>query len=289
MRMIQEKESTEDLTWLEPKTPHEIIDELVTKYDKNRFYVLLSGGKDSFSVLHFIATNYPQYFAGAVFTNTGISSTMTRRFVLEECKKRGWPVEMTWAKKHYYDVVMEHGFPGVGSHRIIMGYLKFHSWYWYLRDKIKKGEKAVYISGVRKKESWARDKKRFYTKKPIDDGHGVLFCKPFLYKNGSQLAEYFITNGLKKSPAYDYFDKSGECWCGCFYNEWELKMIEKHDPFLFESIKWLEKELQLHGTDEAKKFPKWGRSVGAEISEMQTTFEDFVVNEDYCGESCMIE
>ena len=278
-----------DLVWLEPQTPEEIIDELVTKYKKDRFYVLLSGGKDSFSVLHYIITNYPQYFAGAVFTNTGISSQVTRKFVLDYCHKNNWNLEMTWAKVSYYDSVMEHGFPGAGSHRIIMGYLKFHSWYWFMKDKIKKGEKACFISGVRKKESWVRNKKRFYTKKPVDTNAGILFCKPFLYKNGSQLMEYFITNGLKKSPAYDYFDKSGECWCGCFYNEWELKMIEKHDPFLFDTIKWLEKQLQIRGTKEARKFPYWGRSIGASTAEMQTTFENFEVNEDYCGESCVVE
>lgn len=285
--MTSDEES--DLVWLEPQTPEQIIQDLL-KLGYNRFYVLVSGGKDSMSILHYIRINYPQYFVCAVFTNTGISSQITRKFVLDYCHENNIPLEMTWTTgKTYYECVMEHGFPGVGSHRIIMGYLKFHSWYWFLRDKIKKGEKPVFISGVRKKESMVRNKKRFYTKHPIDDGHGILFCKPFLYKNGTQLLEYFITNGLKKSPAYDYFDKSGECWCGCFYNEWELKMIEKHDPFLFETIKNLERDLQLYGTKEAKKFPYWGRSVGASTAEMQTTFSDFEINEDYCGESCIVE
>ena len=281
--------SEQDLVWEEPLSPKEIIeDELVKKHKKEKFYVLYSGGKDSSCVDNFIATEYPEYYGGRVFTNTGIASPITRKFALEYSKELNRKIEMTYARKSYYDIVLKKGFPGPGSHKIIMGYLKFHSWYYYLKPKIIP-EKACFISGVRKKESWARDKRKFYSKKPIDVNATMTFCKPFLYKNGNQLMEYFIKNGLKKSPAYDWFDKSGECWCGCFYNDWELKMLEKHDPFVFESIKWLEKQVKLYGTKEAKKFPHWGRSVGADYSELQTTMEQFNVNEDYCGESCQID
>ena len=276
----------DSLVWLEPQTPEEIVHECIEKHKKPDLYVLFSGGKDSVCTAHYIATNFPDNFKGVVFTNTGISSNITRKFVLNYTKEMNWPLFMTWAHVPYYDIVMEHGFPGPGSHRIIMGKLKAQSGYWFLRD-IK--NHSAFISGVRKKESWARNKKRFYTKKPIDINAGLTFCKPFLYKNGSQLMEYFIENGLKKSPAYEWFDKSGECWCGCFYNDWELKMIETYDPFLYDTIQWMEAQLQKHGTKEAKKFPKWGRSVGAEISKLQTTLGSFEVNEDYCGESCNIE
>jgi 3'-phosphoadenosine 5'-phosphosulfate sulfotransferase (PAPS reductase)/FAD synthetase len=262
------------------------MDDLINNHKKTDFYVLYSGGKDSACVAHYIAENYPEHFKGVVFTNTGIASPITRKFVLDYCKEMNWKLYFTWARKSYRDIVMQHGFPNPGSHRVVMGYLKFQSWYYFIRS-VKKT--SAFISGVRKKESWARNKVRFYTKKPIDINATMTFAKPFLYKNGTQLMEYFIKNGLKKTPAYEYFDKSGECWCGCFYNEWELKMLEKYDPFVFNTIKSLEKEVQLNGTKEAKKFPHWGRSVGANYSELQTTLEKFDVNEDYCGESCTVE
>ena len=72
-------------------------------------------------------------------------------------------------------------------------------------------------------------------------------------------------------------------------------MLEKEDPFVFGTIKWLENQLKIHGTKEAQKFPKWGRSVGADYSELQTTLGDFIpgvtdsINDDYCGESCSVE
>ncbi len=289
-------DTDQDLVWLEPISPKEIIeDELIKRHKKDKFYVLYSGGQDSACVVDYIAKNYPENFGGAVFTNTGIASANTRQFVLEYHKQMGWPLEMTWARKSFYDIVMSKGFPGPGSHKIIMGYLKFHSWYYYWKQKIKKGEKACFISGVRKKESVARDRIKFYSKKPIDVTATMTFAKPFLYKNGTQLQEYFIKEGLKKSPNYGIFGKSSECWCGCFYNDWELKMLEKEDPFVFGTIQWLESQLKLHGTKEAQKFPKWGRSVGANYSLLQNTLDDFIpgvtdsINDDYCGESCSVE
>ena len=273
------------LEWLEPQSPDEIIQDLIEKHNKKNFYVLFSGGKDSVCIADFISKNYPDNFKGVVFTNTGISSNITRKFVIDYCKKMKWPLHMTWAKKSYYEIVLEHGFPNPKSHKVIMGYLKFQSWYYFMKDK--KNDSA-FISGVRKKESWARNKIRFYTKTPIDINATLTFCKPFLYKNGTQLSEYFIKNGLKKSPAYDYFDKSGECWCGCFYNEWELKMIEKYDSLLFETIQWLESQVKKYGTKEAKKFPYWGRRVGSNQYKLKKSLEDFEVNDDYCGESCEV-
>ena len=65
-------------------------------------------------------------------------------------------------------------------------------------------------------------------------------------------------------------------------------MLEKNDPFIFNTIKWLESEIQRVGSPEAKRFPHWGQSVGAENSIQQTTFDEFTVNEDYCGESCEV-
>ncbi len=279
-----------DLTWEEPQSPKEIIeDELIKKHKMDKFYVLYSGGQDSGCVDDFIAKNYPENYGGRVFTCTGIGSPMTRQFALDYSKELDRKITLTWARKRFYDIVMEKGFPGPGSHKIIMGYLKFHSWYWFLKPQLKRGEKVCFISGVRKKESMVRDKVKFYTKKPVDVNATMTFCKPFLYKNGTQLQEYFVKEGIKKSPTYDRFGKSGECWCGCFYNDWELKMLEKEDPFVFDTIKWTEKQLQLYGTKFAKKFPHWGRSVGADMSEMQSVLGDFVVNEDYCGESCNTE
>lgn len=92
---------------------------------------------------------------------------------------------------------------------------------------------------------------------------------------------------MKKSPVYDWFNKSGECLCGAHAQEWELKLLEKFDKLAFETIKWLEKQIQLFGTPKAKKYCKWGNGPSTENIQNQTTIENF--NEDYCGESCIVE
>jgi len=285
-----------DLVWHEPQTPAEIMDDLIYNYNKDKFYVLFSGGKDSVCVADYVSRNYPEQFGGVVFTNTGIGTQLTRQFVIEYTTKRKWPLLMTWAHRSYYDFVMKFGFPDPRIHRIVMGFLKYQTWYYFMKWRLSLDEKACFISGVRKKESWIRNKYRFYTKTPIDKDAHLVFAKPFLYKNGSQLMRYFFENDLKKSKAYEFFQKSGECWCGAYSHNWELKMLQVHDPLTFETIKWLEKEIQIHGTPHAKKYAKWGNATGTDNAELQSTLEVFMereskelgikINDDYCGESC---
>uniref|UniRef100_A0AAT9J9S6 ORF30 n=1 Tax=Nitrosopumilaceae spindle-shaped virus TaxID=3065433 RepID=A0AAT9J9S6_9VIRU len=285
----------ESLTWYEPQTPNQIMDEVIEKYGYDRFYVLFSGGKDSVCVADFISKNYPDRFAGIVYTNTGLGSQATRKFVVDYAKKRGWKIHMTWAseKERFYNIVLKYGFAFAGNHSMWMGYLKMHTWYYFLYPKIKSGENACFISGVRKKESRMRNKIKQYTKKPLDFNSGLPYVKPFLYKNGSQIWDYFIDNDLEKTPVYEWLNRSGECYCGAHAEEWDLKLLEKYDTLAFNTIKWLEKQIELYGSPLAKRYNKWGyKSSTKDISD-QKTFDDFLkdgieVNEDYCGESCMI-
>lgn len=307
--------SKQELEWLEPKTPNKIVDEVVDKYRIEKFYVLFSGGKDSVCVAHFIATNYPERFAGCVFTNTGMAVPETRKFVISYCKEMGWKLWMTWPEdgERYIDITKKFGFARQGNHRLIMGYLKFHCWHKFMKWRLSLGEIACFISGVRKKESMIRNKFRLYTKKPLDSYGRLKFLKPFLYKNGTQLWQYFNEYLLKKTPVYEWLNKSGECECGSFTEPWELQMLKKYCPFIYDTIKWLEiqikkiiNKLETYLIPKAKKQHKpirelklqlyhlknhstWGgRGSTTEDISKQSVFEDFKVNEDYCGESCMV-
>jgi 3'-phosphoadenosine 5'-phosphosulfate sulfotransferase (PAPS reductase)/FAD synthetase len=274
---------------LEPK---EIVNMAIKQYSLEKLYVLFSGGKDSVCVLHFIATNFPDKFAGAVFTNTGLGSQETRKFVIDYCKKMGWKLYLTYPQENerFQKIMLQNGFATPGSHRIWMGYLKYHAWYYFSKWRKKENEKMAFISGVRKKESRQRAKIKAYARKPVDVNATMVFVKPFLYKNGVELWDYFIENKLKKTPVYEWLNRSGECYCGAFTQPGDLKLMQKHDPFAFETIRRYEKLIQENGTDVAKKNCKWGEHNQATDDIInQTLLDSFIkTDEDYCGESCMV-
>jgi len=273
--------------------PKEIVDQAIKEYSLDKLYVLFSGGKDSVCILHFIATNYPEKFGGAVFTNTGLGSHTTRQFVINYCKEMGWNLFLTYPqeKEQFQKVMLDYGFATPGSHRIWMGYLKFHSWYYFSkwrRSHDGKTEKMALISGVRKKESRQRSKIKAYARKPIDVNATMVFVKPFIYKNGVELWDYFIEHKLKKTPVYDWLNRSGECFCGAFTQPGDLKLLEKYDPRIFETIRNYERRILEHGTENAKKNSKWGEHKQSTTDIInQTILDNFLkTDEDYCGESC---
>ena len=90
----------QQLEWLEPKTPNEIIDELINKYNKNRFWVLYSGGKDSTNRLYDPKgiSRTLRASAGGKGSKTGLYKTVEgiRRLTPLECERlQGFPDEWT--------------------------------------------------------------------------------------------------------------------------------------------------------------------------------------------------
>lgn len=294
---------SEEIAWTEPQAPEEIMASLIRTHKVEKVYVLYSGGKDSNCVDHYVAENYPEIYGGRLFTNTSIAMPGVRRFVIENSRKMGRPLYMTWPRRTYHSIVMKYGFPGVSVHGYIMHQLKFESWRYFAKWR-SAHERMALISGVRKKESWARNKKRLYTRKPVYEDSQVTLCTPFLYKNGEQLLRYFIEHGLEKSPAYDFMDISGECLCGCFAQPWELTGLKKGAPFIFETIQWMERQVQerIAGLEsrrasltddekenlkQLKRSPRWGGTAGTEAAVEQESL-DLWASEDLCGESCAV-
>uniref|UniRef100_A0AAT9J7D6 ORF40 n=1 Tax=Nitrosopumilaceae spindle-shaped virus TaxID=3065433 RepID=A0AAT9J7D6_9VIRU len=277
--------------------PNQII-ERALDLGKTNLYCLFSGGKDSTTASDLVATQYPEYYKGNVYTMTGMSLRESRWFVTQQCHEQNRPLFFTWAKKNYVDWVLENGFGGQGVHNIVMFKLKFLSWRMFLRGK---EDKSAFISGVRKKESVRRSNRLAY-KNPIDFDNKTCMIKPIFYKNGLWLWDYIAKQNLKVSPVNDILGISGDCLCGCFAEKHEIKLIEKYYPYMFSAIKWLEKEIQRRGSKTALKHPTWGSGASLEDIEMQTQIKNWFAEceedeglepstlsiEEYCTESCSV-
>lgn len=283
--------------------PQEIVKIALEREDFDSMYVLYSGGKDSSVTLDFIRKQFPKQFKGAVFTNVGLGSQGTRQFVIDYCHRKDIPLFLTYPKEehNFYHTALNKGFATKGSHRIWMGYLKYHSWYYFIRDYARKtkGQNPIYISGVRKKESKQRDQIKNYTREPIDKNATMTFARPMFFQNGVQLWDYFLENNLEKTPTYEWLNRSGECYCGAYTEPWDLQMMKTHDRFAFDTIQWMEEQIKLLGTEYAKRHWMWGEvKHSTEDIENQMTLDDYLIlddgvklslNDDLCGESCIVQ
>lgn len=284
-------------------TSKEITDIAIEQGKFDSLYVLFSGGKDSSCVLDYTRKNYPKKFKGAVFTNVGVGSQATRKFVIDYCHRQNIPLFMTYPKEenNFYHIALRKGFATKGSHRIWMGYLKFHSWYYFMRDYARKVEELnpFYISGVRKSESKQRKDIKNYTRTPIDKNATMTFARPFFHMTGQDLWNYYYEHQLEKTPTYEWLNRSGECYCGAYTEPWDLMMMKTHDSLAYNTIGWIEKQILSFGTPYAKLHWKWGEvKKSTEDIDNQNTLDDFMVlddgirlslQDDLCGESCIAQ
>lgn len=254
------------------KTPEEIMKE-VLEQGFDSFYVGYSGGKDSGIALDFIAKTYPKQFKGVLYCDTGIGTNATMDFVKGWCKDHNYPLHILVAtdvkrvrdSKYgeigdsfgYEAMVMNFGFPGVGNHNITMAQLKMYSIKKFTQRKKKEGENPIVISGVRRKESTRRSRRKSYRTYINNDG-STWFCCPLYFKSNDWVMKYWIEADIKRSPVYETLHISGDCLCGCFAKEDELELLKMFHPEVYEEIKRIEKLIPSKGTDAAKKWCTWG-------------------------------
>ena len=291
MKLDNIKSEIKKENWGLEKTPQQIVNFALEKLDVNSFYVGYSGGKDSGIVLDLIAREYPKYFKGVIYVNTGIGTAATRNFVKNICDEKKYPlfelspasVQAQYSKYlkkgesfTYENLIKTFGFPDKRTHNQTMAWLKFYPMKQFINSRIAAGEKPALISGVRKNESARRKYQSNYTKAPIDKAETIIFVKPIYYKTNSWVSEFWIKNNMKRSPCYDTIGISGDCLCGCFSDSKELKLLETYHPDVFNKIKELEKSA-------SSRSLHWGNSKKTTTNdiEKQTTFD---VEENICNE-----
>tara|TARA_R100001086_G_C11796357_1_gene247665 strand:- start:20 stop:1024 length:1005 start_codon:yes stop_codon:yes gene_type:complete len=293
--------------------PYEILEKAIAK-GLSDFYVGYSGGKDSGTVLNIVAGFAPENFKGVLFCDTGIGTIETKKFVIENCKKKNYPLHIlkptnvlicdTCHKSlnrtknfdakicpicknkgtplSYEKAVLRWGFPSAYSHPQTMAWLKWHSIVQFLLKKEALGEKPAFMSGIRKKESKKRNKN---FKHWHDKTDRINFVKPIFYKDNNWVMKYVIENNIKRSPVYETLHRSGDCLCGCFGQTQDLKLIQMFHPDAFNEIRRLEELIKKEGTPNAKKFGLWGNTRkdtwGTSTNDIiaQTNLENFICND----------
>ena len=253
--------------------PKEIINEALD-HGRRSFYWLLSGGKDSMSVTHFVAENYPEYFKGVLYVDTTIALDETKEFIKDECQRLGWKLHTRLPPRQTFEEwVKQYGFPSMRIHTIIMRRLKYEAMRKFALERL--DEYPCMISGVRRKESIRR---MGNVKEPFNHDGNLYFVAPFIDKSTVEVYNYLSDHGLKKSPAYTELHISGDCLCGSFAGREEIMLLKAFYPKIYEKIKRIEEAIK-DDPNIKPEFKTWGNHHGAIDIENQTTLDALI-----CGE-----
>ena len=196
---------------------------------RTRCYALVSGGKDSMALAHYL--NSKGMLRGCIFIDTGIAATGLREWI----EKIPYPVEIYPTPIRYEWFVWKYGFPRYAGHSWAFNYLKGRA----LREVRKKHEGEdgfVLASGVRKLESV----RRFKNAQAVSELEGMECRAPLLEWSTPGVWEYVRKHDIGISPCYQTLHYSGDCFCGSFAHPGEKTMLKIFYPEIWERIRRLE-------------------------------------------------
>lgn len=202
-----------------------ILDEAVELHKPTHLFGMLSGGHDSLCATH-VASKHP-LFSGAVHINTGIGVDETREFVRTTCRDRQWTLKQYSPPVSYDDIVLEHGFPGPGSHFYMYVRLKERCLDALVRDhKKKRKDRIMLVTGVRLDES---DRRMGHVEAVVRN-RAKVWVAPILNWSTDDKNDYIDHEKLPRNPVVANLCMSGECLCGAFANPGEITEIETFYP-----------------------------------------------------------
>lgn len=194
----------------------------------------LSGGNDSIAATY-IASRHPQ-FRSAFHIDTGVGLRATEDFVAELCPKMGWPLEVYKALENvradgtpdpqdYFAMVEERGFPGPAMHWKMYQRLKERQIYRWCRDhkKFHSRQLLMLVSGRRTQESKRRERTVVGPHERPKKGPAVAWANPAYDFSKLDCRRVAESREIPESPVYKFIHKSGECLCGAFGTEEELR------------------------------------------------------------------
>lgn len=224
-------------------------------------YALFSGGNDSTASVY-LARNYVD---AAVHIDTGIGISDEGRTALDHvracCEVWELPlIVLRTSPEVYRHIVLRDDKPGGGfpaRHDITYHLLKNQRLQEFQRDKSKRGEMLLFVTGVRKSESVRRSSG--VASKPIDEPRGRLtrcaWANPIIGFAQAHLASLREKANLPQCDGAALIHKSGECLCGAFPQPFSLEELSYWFPTTGKYIRSLEVLAEKAG----KPYCRWGR------------------------------
>jgi 3'-phosphoadenosine 5'-phosphosulfate sulfotransferase (PAPS reductase)/FAD synthetase len=235
---------------------HEILAKAKERFKPVATYALFSGGNDSTAMLRIVK----DHVDAAVHIRTGIGIESTFDHVRQTCE--AWRVPLMVLETHpnvYRDLVLgddSNGFKGHHQHHLTYHWLKQLR----LRDlqnaKTVRGERLLFISAIRQKES---AKRRNGVAKgafglPDHEARRCPFANPLVKFTSEDLANIRMELEVPQCMAAALIHRSGECLCGAHAKHGTLEEIEYWFPEAGAYIRELEREAEKAG----KPYCKWG-------------------------------
>lgn len=212
------------------------VNQVVNQYHPVWVSAGLSGGHDSITATWIASRS--AHFKSALHINTGVGLQATEDFVKRLCAGPGWPLEVFSAMENvrwdgtpdpmdYFALCEEHGFPGPGQHGTQYIKLKQRQIGRFCAAHKRRFSKelVMIVSGARRQESPRRTSKEQSDVSLFrrDESYSVLWCNPLFDFSKLDCSRIMKHAGLPRSPVVDLIHKSGECLCGAFGSQAELK------------------------------------------------------------------
>lgn len=250
-------QDTEQLRLIPARKAGDILARAIAEHKPSQAYVLFSGGKDSSVTLDYLWRNHREAVTGALHINTGIGIPQTRQFAREFCEHRDIPFTEVTTEENYEQIVAENGFPGPLAHRFMYVRLKERPLDRFIAThKKNRKDRIMLLTGVRAEES----KRRMGTSKEINRDGCTVWVAPLIDWSNADMWRYREQFGVPMSEPSKTIHLSGECLCGAFADEDEMRMLEIFYPEVAARLHAIEASVKAAGQTRCE----WGKKYGEE-------------------------
>jgi hypothetical protein len=206
------------------RDPLELMSEARAIYEPKHVIALTSGGRDSTAAMIAVADEI--HFAAYIDTGTALPGV--REHVEHVCATLDIPLvvlETPWSE--YVAMVLDHGFPGPAQHQKAYVRLKERRLYDLTRrTRTKRGERFLFVTGVRQGEST----RRMSTTRAIQKNKVAAWVAPIIDWDKQQVEAACRSAGIGPSEVSALIHRSGECNCGAFAAPGERQMLAQMWP-----------------------------------------------------------